>query len=619
MRARVALAAALVAATVASPVLAATGGHASQATRKPVKTKAWTPRPATYGVAKQQDVSITMDDGTVLKADILRPADASGNPAKGSFPVLLTQTPYNKEAPQLNFENDYLIQRGYIQVIVDVRGTGSSEGEWTSFGAREQKDYCETANWATHVPGSNGVLGLYGISYGAIDQIYTAACHPKGLKAMFPIVPMGDAYRDVTVSGGQVDTGFIPFWLGLVTGAGLLPASAQSDPAEAGQALADHVQGFAGFQAQTTVSATTGQQVGDTDGAYAGPFYDVRSPLRVIDKVDVPTFVVGGEYDLFQRSEPLIYNALRARGVPTKLLIGPWTHLAASSGTGLPADGVPTLSDLELRWFDHYLRGVADPTMNTDIAPVTVWRLGAGHYERATAYPPVDTAYTSLRLGGTAMPGTAGTLGAAKPADGTGTIPYVPVAGVCSESTAQWTAGVVPTGEQLCTGDHRVNDAMGVTYDLPVTGKAMRIAGTSMAKLFVSTTRSDAFVTARLEDVAPDGTSTPLTSGWQVLSLRKVDPAKSVYRDGMMIQPWHPDTRASVQPVTANTVYELDVEIFPTLAQIPAGDTLRLALQTSDEPHATAPAPQAANAAGGILTVYSSKQYPSALVLGVEH
>ena len=614
MRARVALAVALAAATAATPVLAATGGHGAA---KPAKARAWAPRAATYGVAKEANVPITMDDGTILEANILRPADASGKPAPGTFPVLLTQTPYNKEATSLNFENDYLIQRGYIQVIVDVRGTGSSEGQWTSFGQREQKDYCETASWAGKVAGSNGVLGLYGISYGAIDQLYTAACHPKGLKAMFPIVPMGDAYRDVTVSGGQTDTGFIPFWLGLVTGAGLLPASGQSDPAEAGHALADHAQGFANFQTQAVASAATGQKMGEYDGAFDGDFYQVRTPLNIVDRIDVPTFVVGGEYDLFQRGEPMLYNALRARGVPTKLLIGPWTHLDASSGAGLPADGVPTLNDLELRWFDHYLRRVSDPSMNTDIAPVTFWRIGAGHYERATSYPPADTTYTTLRLGGTATPGTPGTLGGARPADGTGTVPFVPVAGVCSESTAQWTAGVVPNNEKLCTGDHRVNELAGVTYDLPVT-KAMRFAGTSMAKLFVSTTAADAFVTARLEDVAADGTSTPLTSGWQVLSLRKVDTRKSVFRDGLMIQPWHPDTRESVLPVTAGSVYELDVEIFPTAAQLASGHTLRLALQAADAPHATAPAPQAANSAGSVLTVYSSAKYPSQLVLGLE-
>jgi predicted acyl esterase len=142
--------------------------------------------------------------------------------------------------------------------------------------------------------------------------------------------------------------------------------------------------------------------------------------------------------------------------------------------------------------------------------------------------------------------------------------------------------------------------------------------GTSMARLFVSTTRSDAFITARLEDVAPDGTSTPLSSGWQLLSLRKVDPRHSSYANGLMVQPFHPDTRASVLPVVAGNVYELDVEIFPTSAVIPAGHVLRLALQTADAPHASPPVPQAANEAGGMVTLYADPKHPSALVLGVE-
>lgn len=576
----------------------------------------WTPRPATFGVVKQQNVPIRMDDGTVLEADILRPASPDGSPAPGRFPVLLTQTPYNKQSPQLNFENDYLVQRGYIQAIVDVRGTGSSEGQWSSFGPREQQDYCATAAWAAQLPGSTGDIGLYGISYGAIDQIYTAACHPPGLKAMFPIVPMGDAYRDVTVSGGQADTGFIPSWLGLVTGAGLVPASAATDPTEAGTALLGHAAGAITFQSPTVASTLSGRQVDGVDGAFDGSFYQQRSPLNVIEGVDVPTFVVGGEYDLFQRGEPLLYNALRARGVPARLLIGPWTHLAASMGSGLPADGVPSLQNLELRWFDRYLKGIPDPTLDRDVPPVTAWRIGTGRYERHSAYPPADTKYTELPLGGSAAPGSPGALGTSAP--GTGTVPYVPVAGLCTESTAQWTAGAAPTGLPLCTGNHAVNDNLGVAYDLPVTGTSLRIAGTSMARLFVSTTRRDAFVTARLEDVSPNGKSTPLSNGWQVLSLRAVDPGRSTFRNGLMIQPWHPDTRASVELVQPGTIYELDVEIFPTFARIPSGHSLRLALQTADEPHATPPLPQAAAGTGGVLTVYADPNHPSALIFGKE-
>ncbi len=569
--------------TVGVPVLTPA---ASAASRSPH----WKVRPATYGVVKQRNVEVRMDDGVRLSVNVLRPAGQDRKPAPGRFPVILTQTAYNKDVPGLNMENDFMVQRGYIQVVADARGSGSSEGAWTGFGPREQKDSCELAAWAVKVAGSDGRLALDGGSYGGINQLFTAACHPKGLRAIFPVVPMGDAYRDVTVSGGETDTAFIPAWMGLVTGAGLLTTSATTDPGEAASALADHVAGWTRFQVPAVASAATGRPIEGDDGAYDGKFYRQRSPLRIIDRVNVPAFIVGGEYDLFQRGEPMLYNALRSRGVPARLLIGPWTHLDASSAGTQP---------LELRWFDHYVRGVKDPTLNRDIPPVTVYRLGQERFVTSSSYPLAGTRYTAMRL-----------------PSGSQVIPYVPVAGVCSSSTAQWTAGGIPMGLPACTGDHSLNDRLGATYDFPVRGKALRFNGTSMARLFVSTTRSDAFVTARLEDVSPTGTSTPLTNGWQLLSLRKVDPAKSKWRDGLMVQPWHPDTRASVRPVQPGKVYELDVEIFPTAARLAPGHSLRLAVQTSDEPHLTPSVPTAVNQLGGTLTVHSSARYPSALVLG---
>ena len=109
---------------------------------------AWSPpAPIASAVAKTSNVPVTMSDGTVLYLDVIRPADSSGNPLPGRYPVLLTQTPYNKNSPSLNFENDYLVEHGYVQVIADARGTGASEGTWNSFGPREQQDGYELAGW----------------------------------------------------------------------------------------------------------------------------------------------------------------------------------------------------------------------------------------------------------------------------------------------------------------------------------------------------------------------------------------------------------------------------------------------------------------------------------------
>ena len=432
---------------------------------------------------------------------------------------------------------------------------------------------------------------------------------PAGLRAIFPIVPAGDTYRDVAVSGGQFDVSFIPAWLGLVTGASLLPPThTATNPAEAAGVVATHAQNLTTFQAPLVAQGMVGG-----DPIYDGPFYRTRSPLEVIDKVRVPTFVVGGWYDLFQRSEPLLYQHLARNGVPARLLMGPWYHTSAAVNSGLPADGVPSLDELELRWDDHYVRGVPDPTLNKDIAPVTVFRLGSGHYDRATAWPPKDVAFAPRFLsgngatGGSLIPNAAST-------SGSDLVPWVPTAGLCSRSLAQWTAAGTGQG---CESDQRLNDYMGVHYDMPVT-RATRLAGPASVHLYLTTNGHDAPLTVRLEDVAPDGTSTQLTAGWNLLSMRALNLSKTVKAGSWIVQPYHPFTKSSVMATPANQVMELWIEINPTTAVIAAGHTLRLAIQQTDTPHLAPSIPEQVSILGNMLTILHDRAHPSAVVLPLE-
>lgn len=565
----------------------------------------WTARPADFpAVYVQRDVRVTMSDGVRLTVDVLRPADSSGAAVAGRFPVILTQTPYNKSV--LNFRSDYLITRGYVQVIADVRGTGGSEGVWDSFGTREQLDGAELVQWAASLdrPWSNGSVGTHGTSYSAINQLFTAGHRPAGLKAAFTIVPMADAYRDITGSGGQVNTSFIPLWLGLVTSLALLPPTyAASDPVGAAHALASHIGGAINFQAGTVATATTG---GDT--SFDGPFYRQRSPIEVVDNVEVPTFFVGGFYDLFQRGTPMLYQRLRANGVATRLLMGPWYHITA--GEGLAEAGLPTLDELELRWMDRYLRGDADDAMDDDVAPVTYMNLGEGAYKTASTWPPAPVTYSPLYLGGSSTAGLEhGTLSATPGSSPPDTMVWQPASGVCSGSVAQWTASGAG-----CS-DSRLNAPGGLTYEYRAPAR-FNIAGPVAAKLYVSVANAnDAFITARLEDVAPDGSVTPITAGWNLLSLRALDLSKTEMSGPHIIKPYHPFTRASALPVAGGQVYELQIEVFPTAVRIDRGHALRLSIQPSDAPHLTAPLTQAASLAGGVLSLYHDATYPSSITL----
>jgi predicted acyl esterase len=122
-------------------------------------------------------------------------------------------------------------------------------------------------------------------------------------------------------------------------------------------------------------------------------------------------------------------------------------------------------------------------------------------------------------------------------------------------------------------------------------------------------------VTVRATDVAPDGTSTELTDGWLAASFRAVDPSRSRYVGGQLLQPWHPFTQASVLPVPAGQPMELPIEIFPTDAVIPAGHSLRVYVGPNDFPHAVPPLDQLTGELGGVVQVLHDPQHPSYLEL----
>src|SRR5947209_10174286 len=123
-------------------------------------------------------------DGTVLHADVLRPANL---PLNARTPVILTIGPYNNHSGQESAAGTYdptgqqyngpsnrfqdfvdgtqLIRQGYTFVIADLRGFGGSTGCWDWGGPGEQADVKAAAEWAARQPWSTGRVGMYGKSY----------------------------------------------------------------------------------------------------------------------------------------------------------------------------------------------------------------------------------------------------------------------------------------------------------------------------------------------------------------------------------------------------------------------------------------------------------------------
>ena len=136
------------------------------------------------------------------------------------------------------------------------------------------------------------------------------------------------------------------------------------------------------------------------------------------------------------------------------------------------------------------------------------------------------------------------------------------------------------------------------------------------ARLWVSSLQGrDSMITARVEDVAPNGQATQMSAGWDTISLRALNPKRpsttGAHDDAL--PPVHP---ASVLPVPSGRPVEVDVEIYPTGWDLTAGHTLRLTLQEADVPHLLSPRADR-ESLGATLSIYHDAKHPSELVVPV--
>jgi putative CocE/NonD family hydrolase len=137
-------------------------------------------------VAVEADIAAAMRDGTILRADVYRPA--RGKPC----PALVCRTPYGKRGEA--FGADYrgvaegLARRGYIAVVQDVRGRYASGGEYhwlygPEAAAIHAADGFDTTEWAAALDGCDGRVGTFGNSYDGYTALRTAGAAPPSLAA----------------------------------------------------------------------------------------------------------------------------------------------------------------------------------------------------------------------------------------------------------------------------------------------------------------------------------------------------------------------------------------------------------------------------------------------------
>ncbi|WP_063043026.1 CocE/NonD family hydrolase [Nocardia pseudovaccinii] len=571
------------------------------------------------------DIPITMSDGTVLKANVYHPADASGQPIVEPTPTIVNLTPYTKLVANIadsvlaipglaeplmqalhgfdlsayglsgisdlaqalaggtarTFAVDRkLVQSGYTQVVVDVRGTGFSEGTWQVFGDREQQDGVEVVDWAAAQPWSNGKIGMSGISYSAINQLQTAERRPTALQAIFPIVPGSDLIRDVAAPGGALGIGFIPEWLLAVDGTKLIPDVVSMLAGKFDWTwLADRVRDP--FTFFNMIIMALGTQSMDQIPPEMNSVLDDQSPLRTAwighpDRIDVPTFVYGGWQDIFAYSSPRVYNAINVPDSQKKLVMDNNYHITTGSGMG-DADGPAALDVLQRAWFDKWLKGIDNGIDDYD--QVTLWQQGGG-WTHTSAFPRPDMGYRRMYLNaavsGTA-PGSAydGSLtgepgGPARVSIGPG------LTTLCSRDGAQGTAGILPLPD-ICTKDSRIAETNGLTFTSAPVAVPTQLSGPIAIHLNTVLDATDGYWTVTLNDVAPDGRSTQWTHGQRTASLRAVDESKATRSaNGDYTDPYPYLTLDTREPIVPGQPTVIDIGMFATDGVLQPGHRLRV-------------------------------------------
>lgn len=557
-----------------------------------------------YAVAVEHNVAIVMTDGRVLRADVYRPADPnSGRAVAGEFPVILGLTPYGKslgvEGTGGSGINLALVRAGYIGVVADVPGTGVSDGRFALFDPAESDATVDVINWAARLPGSNGRVGMIGHSYSAINQLFAAAkVGPDSpLKAIFPMSATVDPYRDLFVSGGALN---VMSPLGLLFGYGITRSltplvEAGGDPLlalEYVRANFEQMERFEGVMANDML--TNGSR------RYFDEFWAEREPATVLQQIadnGVAVFLLGGLYDVFQRGVPLIYSGLQNASVGRdvyapmsaqqpvsarfQLLFGPWTH--GSMGAEELPGGLGTLDALELRWFDHWLKGI-DNGVDQVADPITIVEPDGTRYS-TDRYPLAEARVVRFALGPDGTLRSPGASSRPDPVEPPDTVSYLPFGEPCSTSTVQFAAGLM--AEECLRPMAKVTRGPGeVTYTTEPLTEPLQLAGPIGLTLSAASDRPDTFFAVTLEDVAPDGFSTDITGGDQLGSLRRTDPSRS-WRDdqGHLLRPYLVLTEAARRPVPLGQVERYQIEVRPAFATVAAGHRLRLRIATADFPH----------------------------------
>lgn len=147
-------------------------------------------------------------DGIKLSAMVRFP---SGSPP---FPTVIEYSGYGPSNPESTEPGSQIANAlGYATVGINMRGTGCSGGVFDVFNPAQQADGYDAVEVVARQPWVlHNKVGMIGLSYSGISQLYVAAMRPPSLAAVTPLSVIEDPWRQQW-PGGVYNAGFTKQWL----------------------------------------------------------------------------------------------------------------------------------------------------------------------------------------------------------------------------------------------------------------------------------------------------------------------------------------------------------------------------------------------------------------------
>ena len=481
-----------------------------------------------------RDVSIPMRDGVKLHARLLIRKGLT------HAPMMLDRTPYgttdditDKVGPNIDDATHgigrLLVDHGYIVVIEDVRGKYSSNGPYfmnrplvgpmNTTTVDNSTDAWDTIDWLSkNVPESNGRVGTIGGSYDGFTVLMSLVHPHPALRAAVPMNPMVDTWRgDDWFHMGAFREGYLDYIYAQT-------ATTSSDDPWWTPGY-DQWDDFLGHVSASGLAQSRGmQQLPFWHRLVEHSAYDAVWQDQAVDRIlagitpSVPTLWVSGQWDQedsygavasFEASAAHDTNHL------DHLVVGPWYH-GQQGGRGSSLGPLEFGMDTSA-WFQRHLllpfldAHLKDGGAPFDLAPAVAFQVGTDTWRSYASWPPPGLGSSDSKRMLYLQPGLG--LGFSQPPPAApGTQAYDEYVADPAKPVPYRLRPIRPTYASDSTWRRWLVDDQRFAEDRPDVlayvsaplTKPLVLSGAPVARIYASTTGTDADWIVKLIDVYPN-------------------------------------------------------------------------------------------------------------------